>query len=158
MARSDGPLMDIARAPRKKRGKYIAIGGGVLGLILLTLMLGSLPTAAPSVERSNVLIDSVQRGTMVRAVRAPGTLVPERVRIVSALTAGRIEQLPVRPGATITSGSVLLDMSNPDVQLEALEAGRQVTSAEAALVNLETALATQRLAQQAAIASAEAAA
>ncbi|HKP14457.1 MAG TPA: HlyD family efflux transporter periplasmic adaptor subunit [Gemmatimonadaceae bacterium] len=150
--------MDIARTPKKKRGKYIAIGAGVLTVVLLTLVLGSLPTAAPSVERSSLLIDSVQRGTMVRAVRAPGTLVPERVRIVSALTAGRIEQLPVRPGATVTAGSLLLDMSNPDVQLEALEAGRQVTSAEAALVNLETGLAMQRLAQQAVVASAEAAA
>jgi HlyD family secretion protein len=149
--------MDIARTPKKRRGKYIAIGAGLLTLVLLTLVLGSLPTAAPSVERSTLLIDSVQRGTMVRAVRAPGTLLPERVRIVSALTAGRIEQLPVRPGATVTAGSVLLDMSNPDVQLEALEAERQVTSAEAALVNLQTALATQRLAQQAAIASAQAA-
>jgi HlyD family secretion protein len=150
--------MDIARAPKKKRGKYIAIGGGVLAIVFLTLLLGSLPTAAPSVDRSSVLIDSVQRGTMVRAVRAPGTLVPERVRIVSALTAGRIEQLPVRPGATVTAGSALLDMSNPDVQLEALEAGRQVTAAEAALVNLESALATQRFTQQATVASAEAAA
>jgi len=150
--------MDIARAPRSKRGKYIAIGAGALTLVLLTLVLGSLPTAAPSVERSMILIDTVQRGTMVRAVRAPGTLVPERVRFVSALTAGRIERLPVRPGATVTGGSDLLDMSNPDVQLEALEAGRQVTAAEAALVNLETTLATQRLTQQATVASAEAAA
>jgi len=150
--------MDIARTPKKKRGKYIAIGAGVVAFVLLTLVLGSLPTAAPSIERSAVLIDSVQRGTMVRAVRAPGTLVPEQVRFVSALTAGRIERLPVRPGATVTAGSDLLDMSNPDVQLEALEAGRQVTAAEAALVNLETTLATQRLTQQAAIASAEAAA
>jgi HlyD family secretion protein len=148
--------MDIARAPKKKRGKYIAIGAGALTLILLTLVLGSLPSAAPSVERSTLLIDSVQRGTMVRAVRAPGTLAPERVRFVSALTAGRIERLPVRPGATVTAGSELLDMSNPDVQLEALEAGRQVTAAEAALVNLETMLASQRLSQQATIASAEA--
>ena len=150
--------MDIARTPKKKRGKYIAIGAGALTLILFTLVIGSLPTAAPSVERSALLIDSVQRGTMVRAVRAPGTLVPERVRFVSALTAGRIERLPLRPGATVTAGSDLLDMSNPDVQLEALEAGRQVTAAEAALVNLETQLATQRLTQEAAIASAEAAA
>ena len=150
--------MDIARAPKKKRGKYIAIGAGVVAFILLTLVLGSLPTAAPSVDRSGILIDSVQRGTMVRAVRAPGTLVPEQVRFVSALTAGRIERLPVRPGATVTGGSELLDMSNPDVQLEALEAGRQVTAAEAALVNLETQLETQRLTQEAAIASAEAAA
>src|SRR5215212_515393 len=150
--------MDIARTPKKKRGKYIAIGAGVVTLVLLTLVLGSLPTAAPSVERSGLLIDSVQRGTMVRAVRAPGTLVPERVRFVSALTAGRIERLPVRPGAAVTGGSDLLDMSNPDVQLEALEAGRQVTAAQAALVNLETQLATQRLTQEATIASAEAAA
>jgi HlyD family secretion protein len=150
--------MDIARTPKKKRGKYIAIGAGALTLILFTVVLGSLPSAAPSVERSTLLIDSVQRGTMVRAVRAPGTLVPERVRFVSALTAGRIERLPVRPGAAVTAGSELLDMSNPDVQLEALEAGRQVTAAEAALVNLETMLASQRLSQQATIASAEAAA
>jgi HlyD family secretion protein len=150
--------MDIPRAPKKKRAKYIAGGGAVAVLALSTVILASLPRAAPSVERTTLLIDSVQRGTMVRAVRAPGTLVPERVRLVSALTAGRVERLPVRPGATVTAGSSLLDMSNPDVQLEALEAGRQVTTAEAALVNLETALATQRLAQQSALASAEAAA
>src|SRR5215210_3355298 len=150
--------MDIARTPKPKRGKYIAIGAGVLTLVLITVLLGSLPTAAPGVDRAMMIIDSVQRGTMVRAVRAPGTLVPEQVRFVSALTAGRIERLPVRPGAAVTGGSALLDMSNPDVQLEALEAGRQVTTAEAALVNLETQLATQRLTQEAAIASAEAAA
>jgi RND family efflux transporter MFP subunit len=150
--------MDIPRPPKKKRARYIAGAGAVAALVLSTLVLASLPQAAPSVERSTLLIDSVQRGTMVRAVRAPGTLVPERVRLVSALTAGRVERLPVRPGATVAAGSALLEMSNPDVQLEALDAGRQVTTAEAALVNLETSLATQRLTQQATIASAEAAA
>jgi len=150
--------MDIKRTPKKKRTKYIAIGGGVAVLVLLTIALGMLPAAAPSVERSTLMIDSVQRGTMVRAVRAPGTLVPEQVRLVSALTAGRVEQLPLRPGASVKGGALLLLLSNPDVQLEALEAGRQVTTAEAALVNLQTSLATQQLAQQAAVASAEAAA
>jgi len=150
--------MDIKREPKKKRTKYIAIGGGVAVLVLLTIALGMLPAAAPSVERSTLMIDSVQRGTMLRAVRAPGTLVPEQVRLVSALTAGRVEQLPLRPGATVKGGSLLLLLSNPDVQLEALEAGRQVTTAEAALVNLQTSLATQRLTQQAAVASAQAAA
>ena len=150
--------MDIKREPKKKRTKYIAIGGGVAVLILLTIALGMLPAAAPSVDRSTLMIDSVQRGTMVRAVRAPGTLVPEQVHLVSALTAGRVEQLPLRPGATVKGGSMLLLLSNPDVQLEALEAQRQVTTAEAALVNLQTSLATQRLTQQAAVSSAEAAA
>jgi len=150
--------MDIKREPKKKRTKYLAIGGGAAALILLTIALGMLPAAAPSVERSTLMIDSVQRGTMVRAVRAPGTLVPERMHLVSALTAGRVEQLPLRPGAVVKGGSMLLLLSNPDVQLEALEAQRQVTSAQAALVNLQTSLSTQRLTQQAAVASAEAAA
>jgi multidrug resistance efflux pump len=150
--------MDIKREPKKKRTKYIAIGSGVAVLVLLTIALGMLPAAAPSVDRSTLMIDSVQRGLMVRAVRAPGTLVPERMHLVSALTAGRVEQLPLRPGATLKGGSMLLLLSNPDVQLEALEAQRQVTSAQAALVNLQTSLATQRLTQQAAVASAQAAA
>lgn len=150
--------MDIQREPRKKRGKYVIIGGGIVALVMITVALGRLPKAAPTVERSTLWIDSVQRGTMVRAVRAPGTLVPEQVRLISALTAGRVEQLPVRPGATVAAGSLLLELSNPDVQLEALEAGRQLTTAQAALVNLETSLVTARLAQQAAVASAEASA
>lgn len=150
--------MDIKREPKKKRTKYLAIGGGVAVLILLTIALGMLPAAAPSVDRSTLMIDSVQRGTMVRAVRAPGTLVPEQVHFVSALTAGRVEQLPLRPGAVVHGGSMLLLLSNPDVQLEALDAQRQVTTAEAALVNLQTSLATQRLTQQATLASAQAAA
>ena len=149
--------MDIPRLPQKKRGRYVAIGAGVATLVLIGVLVASLPTATPGVDRATLIIDSVQRGTMVREVRAPGTLVPEHVRLISALTAGRIERLPVRPGATVASGADLLEMSNPDVQLEALEAGRQVTAAEGALVNLETALATQRLTQQAAIASARAA-
>ena len=150
--------MDIAREPKKKRGKYFAAGGGIVALVAVTVALGRLPKAAPTVERSTLWVDSVRRGTMVRAVRAPGTLVPEQVRLVSALTAGRVEQLPVRPGAAVPAGSLLLSLSNPDVQLEALEAGRQVTAAEAALVNLQTSVATQRLTQQAAVASAQAAA
>jgi len=149
--------MDIPRQLPKKRGRRLAIAAGVLALVLIAVVVASLPTATPGVDRASVIVDSVQRGTMVREVRAPGTLVPERVRLISALTAGRIERLPVRPGATVAGGSDLLEMSNPDVQLEALEAGRQVTAAEAALVNLETALSTQRLTQQAAIASARAA-
>ena len=100
--------MDIKREPKKKRTKYLAIGGGAAVLVLLTIALGMLPAAAPSVERSTLMIDSVQRGLMVRAVRAPGTLVPERMHLVSALTAGRVEQLPLRPGAVLKGGSMLL--------------------------------------------------
>ena len=145
--------MDIARAPRPKRRKWIAAGGGILALVGLTVAVGRLEPAAPTVERSTLWVDSVRRGTMVRQVRAPGTLVPERIRWVAALTAGRVERIPVRPGVAVKSEDVIIELSNPDVQLELLEAEQQLANAQAQLVNLKTSLESQRLNQEATVAS-----
>ena len=146
--------MDIARAPVKKtRRRLIYIVSGVAGIAAITLALSRLEPAAPSVERSTLWIDSVRQGTMVRQVRAPGTLVPEHIRLVAAITAGRIEQLPIRPGTPVTKNTVILELSNPDVQLESLEAQRQLTAAEGELLNLRTALSTNRLQQESAVAA-----
>ena len=94
--------MDIVRAPKPKRGRYIAIGGGIAAIVAVSVALTKLEPAAPSVERATLWIDSVRRGTMVRQVRAPGTLVPEEMRYISAVTSGRVEQKLVRPGTTVT--------------------------------------------------------
>jgi HlyD family secretion protein len=145
--------VDIVRAPRPKRGRYIAIGAGIVGIVAVSVALTKLEPAAPSVERATLWIDTVRRGTMVRQVRAPGTLVPEHVRIISALTAGRIEQKIANVGATVQPNTVLLEMSNPDVELQALEADRALATAEANLVSLRSALQTQRLQQRSTIAS-----
>src|SRR5215218_10258921 len=112
-----------------------------------------LKPAAPTVDRSTLWIDSVRQGTMVRQVRAPGTLVPEQIRLISAVTAGRIEQLPIRPGTPVTKGAVILELSNPDVQLQYLDAQRQLSAAEGDLVNLRTTLSTNRLQQESAVAA-----
>jgi multidrug resistance efflux pump len=104
-----------------------------------------------------VWIDSVQKGPLVIEVRGPGTLVPERVRYISAVTAGRVERRLAEPGQEVHPETVLLELSNPDVQLEALESERQLTVAQADRVNLQTDLVTQRLNQEAAVAAAKAA-
>jgi multidrug resistance efflux pump len=132
--------VDIARPKQKKYGRYIAIGVGVAILSVVTVALARLEPAAPSVERATIWMDTVEQGELVRQVRGPGTLVPEDMRWISAVTAGRIEQRHVRPGATVQSGDLLLEMSNPDVQLQALEAERQLASAQASLVSLRTQL------------------
>jgi multidrug resistance efflux pump len=143
--------MDIARAPRKKTPRTLWIGGGVLTLVLVTFALSRLKPAAPTVERSAILIDAVRRGPMLRQVRGPGSLVPDSIRWISAVTGGRIERVVVRPGAQVTAGTVLLEMSNPDVQLEALTAQQQLAAAEAQLVSLRTNLETGRLNQASAV-------
>jgi multidrug efflux pump subunit AcrA (membrane-fusion protein) len=146
--------LDIPRptAPRKRR--RIIIGGALAaGLALATLALSRLPQAAPTVEKATVWTDSVRRGTMVRQVRAPGTLVPEQIQLVSAVTAGRVERIAVRPGEQVGAGSVLLELSNPDVQLESLESERQLAAAEAQAASLRMQLETGRLSQIGALAT-----
>ena len=138
--------MDIPRTqPDRKRRRYIQAGVVGGSVILLTVLLGSLKPAAPTVD--SPWVDTVRRGTMVREVRGPGTLVPEHIRWISALTPARVERIFVQPGTEVTPATVLLELSNPDVQIQALDAERQLTAANAALVDLRMSLANQRLTQ-----------
>jgi multidrug resistance efflux pump len=143
--------VDIPREPRKSRRWYY-IGAAVLAVGTITIALGSLGPAVPSVERSTIWTGTVQRGEMVREVRGPGTLVSEQVRWIAALTAGRVERILVEPGAAVESATVLMVLSNPDVEIEALDAQRQLAYEEARLVDLKTGLESQRLAQEALVA------
>ena len=152
-SRPEENIVDIARAPQPRRRRYIALGAGLMAIVFVTVALSRLEPAAQSVERATLWVDTVKQGTMLRQVRAPGTLVPEQIRWVSALTAGRIEALPLRAGATVTRNTILATMSNPDVQLQALEAERQLAAAESDLATLRTTLETQRLNQEATLAT-----
>lgn len=150
--------MDIPRAPAKRGRKQLIYGAIALAAILATTLgLRRLKPAAPRVDRAAVWIDSVQRGPLVIEVRGPGTLVPERVRYISAVTAGRVERRLAEPGQEVKPETVLLELSNPDVQLEALESERQLTVAQADRVNLNASLKSQLLNQEAVVATARAA-
>ena len=96
---------------KRKRAAYW--GAAVAGLLLLTLGLSRLKPAAPSVERSTVWTDTVKRGLMVRQVRGLGTLVPEEIRWIPALTEARVERIVVYPGTTVAPDTVILELSNP---------------------------------------------
>ena len=147
--------MDIPRERvRSLRPVYLA-GGATIVVALLALGLTRVKPAAPSVEKSGVWIDTVRRGAMLRAVKGPGTLVPEHIRWITADTAGRVERIHLRPGAAVKADSLLLELSNPDVMLQSLEAERQVSSAEADLIALKTNLANDRLKQEASVAQLE---
>ncbi len=147
--------MDIPKKPKNRRKPWFLAGLGVLVLIGVTVGLSRLRAAAPSVERGSVWLDTVKRGPMIRQVKGTGTLVPEHIRWLTADTAGRVERIHVRPGTPVEPGTLLLELSNPDVQLQALEAERQLASAEAELISLRTNLETQRISQAATIATLE---
>ena len=140
--------MDIARDPRPKtRKRIIQWSVGTVTLIGVTVGLRNLEPAAPSVDAATVWMDTVQHGTMVRQVRGPGTLVPEQMRWVTALTAGRVEQIVVLPGIDIDENTVIIRMSNPDVDVALLQAQQALNTAEATLIQTRSNLETQRLTQ-----------
>lgn len=135
--------MDIPRpnfAKEKRRRTMIAIGGGVAALALITLGLARLKPAAPTVERNLVWVDTVKRGPMVRQVRGLGTLVPEEIRWIAARTQGRVDKIILRPGAVVEPGSLILELTNPDVESAAANAESQLRAAEAQLANLRVQL------------------
>ncbi len=140
--------MDVKREPPKKTKRNVMIAGGVIALVVTTVALSNLEARPQGAARAEMWIDSVVRGEMVRQVRAPGTLVPEQMRYVAAVTAGRVEERPLRPGSPVTKNTVILVLSNPEVQLEALEAQRNLTQAEQDFVTLKTTLESNRLNQQ----------
>jgi HlyD family secretion protein len=147
------PPVDIPREPPKRTGRYIAYAAAALALIVgVSLGLRRLRPAAPMVDAS-VWMDTVQRGPMVREVLGQGTLVPEEIQWIAAKTSARVEKVPVKPGAVVKADTVILELSNSDVELAALEADRQLAQAQAELVNLQATLNGQKLAQESTVAS-----
>jgi HlyD family secretion protein len=132
--------MDIAR-PSNARAKLIRriILGGVAVLFIggVSFGLTRLRPAAPAVDRATVWSDEVKRGPMLRDVRGLGTLVPEDIRWIPAQTDSRVERWVLRPGATVKPGSVIMELSDPTLQREALDAEFQLKGAEADLANLK---------------------
>jgi len=147
--------VDIIRdtQPKKKRKKIIW-SLAAIGLLALTFFVPRLlPTAAPTADGATVWRDTVEFGTMIRQVRGPGTLVPEQMRWITAVTAGRIEQIVSLPGTEVSQGEVIMRMSNPDVDMQLLQAQQQLSQARAALAQLRTTLATQELTQRGTVAT-----
>ena len=145
--------MDIARTPRKKTSRNVAIGAGVAVVILGTVAVSRLDPASPTVQRVEIIIDSVRRGDVVREVRGPGTLVPERIRWITAQASARVERLSSESGQHVGDGQVLLEMSNPDLQIQTMQAEQQVRQEQIELLNLKTNLRTAILTQEGVVAS-----
>ena len=149
-------MVDIARpkAGRKRnirRATYIIIAVGLVALV--TFGVTRLKPAAPGVERSTLHTGTVKRGQMLRQVRGLGTLVPQEVRVVAAPVQGRVERVNVQPGEEVTAGTVLVELSNPELQQAAVDAAYQVKAAEAEFKNLQVRLDSDRMTLQAATAS-----
>jgi len=133
--------MDIQRSPEflkaKKIRRWIYLGLAALLLAGVTFGVSRLKPAAPSVDKSTVWTGDVQRGLMVREVRGLGTLVPVEIDWLPAQTDGRVIKRLLLPGAVVKPDTVILQLSNPQLQQEVLDAQAQLNAAEADYENLK---------------------
>ncbi len=142
----DKPRVGYAKRKRIRR----AIAGAIAAVALLAVAwaVSRIEPAAPGVDAAVVFTDTVKRGQMIRQVRGIGTLVPETVVVIAASDAGRIERRFIQPGQPTATGTVLLELSSPQVEQEYLDASAQLRQAQADLANLVAQLEDQRLTQE----------
>ena len=143
--------MDIAR-PEIKRQKiirrYTYASVGLLLAVPVTVALSRLKPAEPTVDKPAIRTDTVKRGTMLREVRGLGTLVPETIRVIPAATDGRVEQRLLLPGTEVNAKTVILELSNSELQQSVMDAGFQLKGAEAEYNNLKAQLENQLMDQR----------
>ena len=149
--------MDIKRPPKSKIKKkirnavMIVIGLTAIGGI--TYGLTKLKPAAPTLDRSTAVIETVKRGEMVRDVRGNGTLVPDVTRWVPAPADGRVERILLKAGVEVDSSTVIVELSNPQLEQQAVDTELQVKAAVADQENLKVRLESDTMTQKAAIAT-----
>jgi HlyD family secretion protein len=149
--------MDIKRPGKSKLKKRIRIGilvviglGAVGGI---TFVLAKLKPAAPTLDRSTAVIETVKRGQMLLEVHGNGTLVPQVTRWVPAPADGRVERILVQAGVEVGAGTVIVELSNPQMEQQALDAEFQVKAAQADQESLRVRLESENMTQQSAIAT-----
>jgi HlyD family secretion protein len=148
---STSTTMDIqrpssARAKKIRRIAYLAVA--LVSVAVVTYGVSRLRPAAPSVDKATIWTDEVKRGPMLREVRGPGTLLPEDIRWIPAQTDSRIDRILIHPGAIVQPSSVILELTNPELQREVLDAQYQLKAAQADYENLKVQINSELLNQK----------
>src|SRR5437667_9393261 len=135
-----------ARAKKIRRIIYAAVSLLVIGGV--SCGLSRLRSAGPAVDRAAIWPDEVKRGPMLREVRGLGTLVPEDIRWIPAQTNATVERIVLRPGAIVHPNSVILELSDPQLQRDLLDAEYLLKGAEADYANLKVQVNSQLMNQK----------
>ena len=144
--------MDIQRPSNARAKKIRRIVYGTIALMLVggvTYGLSRLKPAAPNVDPSTIWTDTVKRGSMLREMRGLGTLVPVDISWIAAQTSARVDKLVLRPGALVHPSSIIMELSDPTVTKDALDAEYQLKGSEADLANLKVQVDSDLMSQKA---------
>jgi multidrug resistance efflux pump len=143
--------VDIPRKKKPNRARWVVALTIAAVIAVVSVALGRLREAPPSIDAATVTTGTVVRGPMQRDVRAPGTLVPLEIRWITAETSGRVDTIKLRAGAEVSPDTIVVQLSNPDTVLAKLQTERELASAEADLLQLTFRLQADKLTQENAV-------
>jgi len=151
--------MDRPRIKEKldfKRNKLAWVVGGFIALSGVAFGIARLEPGAPSVAREQLYLDEVKEGTLERKVRGPGVLQPREARWLATRVDARVDRVLVRAGETVEPDTVIVQLSNPEVQRSADAAALEVAAARAEYAAARLELESQRLDRRSSLAEARA--
>lgn len=143
--------MDVPRTRSVVPVRQVICALTVILLVSVTAALRQWRAAPPSVDLATLHVGTVIRGDLRRSIQGPGILEASDSRWLSATHAGRVEKLLLRPGATVQPNTVIMELSNPEMQLQALEADRQLAMARTEHVRMIRESSTALLQERAAL-------
>jgi multidrug resistance efflux pump len=151
-------VMDIARPDmkRKLRRRRLVVGGVVIVVLAVVgILIARLKPAAPVVDRSTVWMETVKRGPMIRQVRGIGSLVPreDKLQLIPAQTEATVTRILALPGRQVQPGTVLMELTDPQLTQEALDASLALKAAESEYHNLQVKLHSDLMNQKASAAT-----
>lgn len=137
--------MDISRPDIKKKKRRQQIVWAVVAVVLLAATayaVSRLKPAAPTVDAATIWPGTVKRGTFVRQVRGPGTLVPreDSIQLIPAQTDATVVRIRVLPGTHVTPDTILLDLADPQLDQELLSAEQALKGAKADYKSMQATL------------------
>ena len=135
----DVPRKDVRRRKIVRWTAFIVIAAALISGTLYGV--SRLKPAAPGVDMSALWPDTVKRGSMLREVHGLGTLVPEETMLIPATTDGRVESIPIKPGTPVKADSIVMVLTNPDLETAAQDAQFALKAGEADYDNLKVTLA-----------------
>lgn len=153
--------MDRPRIAEKfqfKQKKLALIAGGFLALSGVAFAIAKLEPGAPAVAREQLYLDEVKEGTLERKVRGPGVLQPREARWLSTRAEARVDRVLVRAGEAVEPDTVIVQLSNPEVERAADAAALEVAAARAEYAAARLELESQRLDRRSSLAEAQASA
>lgn len=138
-----------SRTRRRAHLRRLAIAIGCAGVIAAGAAVAATRSGGTSMRtrRDHLRIDAVVQAPYDDFVPVTGEVAPPRSVFLDAVEGGRIERVLVEPGATVTAGQLLVELSNPTMQLDVISREAQVTEQLNQLRTVELALEQARLAQ-----------